>query len=125
MEITGDIPLGASVMLDFPKQFDMRKDSYACYKGSNHDNTVLIYPTSMLSCKVFKHLKRIEITGHTNAFTFTGTTPKKICYKIGELENSKDTGQSFNFNMKVVDNKGKRVLYKSSGILNYPSTLNY
>lgn len=124
MKISGDIPSGAAIILDFPKQFDMRKDAYSCFLGDNHDSTVLTYPSSVLACTVFPHLKRIEITGHTNVYTHSGAA-KQICYKIQDLENSKDTGQSFHFNMRVFDVKSKKILYKTAGILNYPSTLLY
>ena len=128
MDITGNIPLGAAILLDFPKQFDMRKDSYVCKLGTNHDSTVLSYPNPTdLGCTIYKNLKRIEITGHTAAYTHTAgpTTAKKICYIVKDLENSKDTGESFHFNMRVFDVKNRKMLYKTAGILNYPSTLTY
>lgn len=124
MSVSGNIPLGAAIVIEFPRQFDMRKDSYSCSLGSGHDSTKLPYPSTSLTCNTFKTLKKIEIYGHSSAFSYTGTSAQ-ICYKIAELENAKDTGSSFNFNMKIYDIKAKKMTYKTSGILNYPSTLNY
>ncbi len=57
--------------------------------------------------------------GHTNAYTNNGTT-SKICYKIDNVENSKDTGESFHFNMKIFDLLNKKILYRSAGIAGHP-----
>jgi hypothetical protein len=103
----------------------MKKDSYKCYLGNGHDSSVLTYPAdpaNAVTCKTYPLLKRIEIYGQTNSFTYGGI-PKMICYKIGELENAQDTGESFHFNMRVFDTVSKKILYKSAGNLNYPSTL--
>lgn len=48
-----------------------------------------------------------------------------MCYKIFEVENSKDTGESFNFIMRLFDRANKNIKYKTVGILDFPSTLNY
>ena len=127
MSIAGSIPIGSTVILDFPKQFDLKKSTYKCYIGTNHDNTVLTYPSdpnNEVSCTTYPHLKRIEISGQTNSYVHSGAA-RKICFKIDDIENAKDTGESFHFNMRVFDTIGKKMLYKSAGILNYPSTLIY
>lgn len=41
------------------------------------------------------------------------------------MENSKDTGESFNFILSVFDKANKNVKYKTVGILDFPSTLHY
>jgi hypothetical protein len=124
IEVSYNIPLGSTIIVDFPRQFDLRKDSYSCYKGTNHDNSVLVYPSSILTCTTYKHLKRVEISGQTNDYIHAGA-PKKICYKIADIENAKDTGQSFHFNLRVMDIKLKKILYKSTGILRAKTTLFY
>lgn len=125
MEAPGDIPIDSIVIIDYPKQFDIRKSSYTCGLGANHDETNLPYGVAgaTLACTVNNDLRRFEITGQTAAYT--GAAPISLCYKIFEVENSKDTGESFNFIMRLYDQANKSMKYKTVGILDYPSTLSY
>lgn len=124
VELKDPIPLEAEILIDFPQQFDIRKSSYKCELGAGHDSTALPYPTGYLNCSINNLQRRFTIRGHTAAFNGS-TQPKTLCYKLFEVENSKDTGECFNFVLRVMDLNLKKMLYRTVGILDYPSTLTY
>lgn len=116
--------MGAEILIDYPKQFDIRKSSYRCELGTDHNSVALPYPAGSLDCSINNNLRRFTIRGHTAAFA-GAATPQSLCYKIYEVENSKDTGECFNFVLRVLDVDLKKMLYRTVGILDYPSTLYY
>ena len=67
MEAPGDIPQDSVVIIDFPKQFDIKGSSYVCSLGAGHDSVNLPYqvttPGDSLQCTIDNELRRFEITG--------------------------------------------------------------
>jgi hypothetical protein len=114
------IPLTAIILVDFPKQFDLKKSSYTCRLGATHS---ALLPYSAPKCTINNNLRRFSITGHTAAYT--GGAAISLCYSFQDIENSRDTGFSFNFEMRVYDPEAKLVLTKTVGILDYPSNYEF
>lgn len=125
MKAPGAIYMDSEVIIDFPKQFDIRRSAYTCRLGASHDSTNLPYGIAgaSLTCTVDNNLRRFVIRGQTAAYV--GLTPIEMCYRILEVENSRDNGESFNFIMRLYDKGNKNVKYKTVGILDFPSTLSY
>lgn len=50
----GTIAIDAVVIIDFPKQFDIRKDNYVCRLGADHNQVSLPYGVAgaSLTCTV-------------------------------------------------------------------------
>ena len=122
-EVPGPIQLDALILIDFPKQFDIRGLSYSCLLGTNHDSVNLPY-ASGVTCNINNNLRRFEISGQTAAYADT-VNPISLCYIIKEVENQKDTGNSFNFEMRVYDVSANLILHRTVGILDYPQNLTY
>jgi len=65
MKAPGVIYMDSEVIIDFPKQFDIRRSAYTCRLGANHDSTNLPYGIAgaSLTCTVDNNLRRFVIRG--------------------------------------------------------------
>lgn len=132
IKVTDPIPVTASVLVDFPKQFQMRSSDYDCQLGARHDAVSLPYVGGKPVCETSMHLRRINITGIATAFPGENLLappavnyPYNFCYTIKNVANSYLAQESFNFIIRIYDSASLTVLYRTFGILEYPSTLTY
>jgi hypothetical protein len=133
MYITDPIPKNAKIFIDFPKQFELKDNNYNCTLGEMHDSINLPYNITAtnrsIACNNYNKIRRIEISGQLSGSPGGSPSPSansnqfKFCYKINLIENAQDAGQSFNFQIRVFDSDQSKVLYRTSGILEYPSSL--
>ena len=117
------ISLTTEVFIEFPGQFSLRSNSYACQTDTGHDAVKYSDTPTSPKCEIKKKLRRIVITGHTTAFA--GGSTKSLCYKILKIENPAISGESGNFIVSLYDSATKLVTAKTYGTLSYPTTLSY
>ena len=127
-----EIPKNSAILIDFPKQFKFHSKVYSCKLGTGHNSNNLPYNTGQngdIPCEIYHNLRRFNITGISDGFSGGGDPNDgqnyDLCYRIEEVENAFEPGESFNFVVRVYDIENKIMLYRTFGILKYPSSLDY
>mmetsp|Transcript_28897 Transcript_28897/g.26229 ORF Transcript_28897/g.26229 Transcript_28897/m.26229 type:complete len:235 (+) Transcript_28897:5392-6096(+) len=118
-ETDGAIPANAQIFVEFPEQFTLKRNSYECGVG---ETNVLNYPSGV-SCSPTANMRRFTFTGQDNSFA--AGTMREMCYTIADIENPADSGESDPFVFAIYDPSTQQVLYRSYGILSYPTTIDY